>query len=186
MTQSTSRSTRLSAFQSLYLNGGWTGTDGETVSGTGSTLEYTESVRHLLPFFIETYGITSLVDAPCGDFHWFKEISLPSVTYVGVDIVPELVEANAKKFETLQRTFLCSDVTCDPLPAADLFLCRDLLLHIPIEDCWSVLRNAVSAEFKYLMFSSYDVKTNADVEGPFGYRPVNLQRPPFNLSLIHI
>lgn len=181
MTPPTSREARVKAFQDLYLDGGWSGTNGETVSGSGSTLEYTEGVRRLLPFVFETYGITSVVDAPCGDFHWFKEIPLPNVDYVGVDIVPELIEDNRKKFESEKREFLCADATCDPLPQADAFLCRDLLLHIPLDDCWNVLRNAASSNFDYLIFSSYDVAENADVDTAFGYRPLNLQRAPFNL-----
>lgn len=181
MTQSTSREARVEAFQNLYLEGGWSGTDGETVSGSGSTLEYTKEVRHLLPFVFETYGITSVVDAPCGDFNWFKEIPLPNVDYVGLDIVPELIEKNREQYESDNRTFMCADATCDTLPKADAFLCRDLLLHIPIEDCWNVIENAVSTGYDYLIFSSYDVGKNADVESAFGYRPVNLQRPPFNL-----
>ena len=86
MTSSTSREGRVQAFQNLYLSGGWSGTDGETVSGSGSTLEYTQGVRRLLPFVFENYGIASVVDAPCGDFHWFKEIPLPTVEYIGLDI----------------------------------------------------------------------------------------------------
>lgn len=181
MTPPTSSDSRLQAFQGLYLDGGWSGTDGETVSGSGSTLEYTEGVRHFLPFVFETYDITSVVDAPCGDFHWFKEIPFQTLDYVGLDIVPELIESNRQNFEAENRRFHCADVTCDPLPAADAFLCRDLLLHIPFEDCWNVLRNAVSSEFEYIMISSYDVAKNTDVDGAFGYRPLNLQRPPFNL-----
>lgn len=181
MNAKTSRSTRLAAFRDLYLDGGWSGTDGETVSGTGSTLEYTESVRRLLPFVFETYGITSVVDAPCGDFHWFKEIPLPDVDYTGIDIVPEMIASNSEHFTSEQRSFLRADVTCDPLPAADLFFCRDLLLHIPWEDCTKVMKNAMASGFDWFIFSSYDVGENSDVDAAFGYRPLNLQRSPFNL-----
>ena len=181
MNQKTSRTSRLAAFRDLYLDGGWSGTDGETVSGTGSTLEYTQSVRHLLPVVFDTYGITSVVDAPCGDFNWFKEIPLPDVDYVGVDIVPEMIASNSDRYSSERRSFLCADATCDPLPKADLFFCRDLLLHIPWDDCTKVMHNAMSSRFEWFIFSSYDIAQNSDVDAAFGYRPLNLQRPPFNL-----
>ena len=39
-------------------------------SGPGSTIEYTKSVREIIKKVINEYSIKSMLDAPCGSFHW--------------------------------------------------------------------------------------------------------------------
>lgn len=46
----------------------------ETVSGAGSTLRYTEKLRQSIPGLIADLNIRTLLDVPCGDFHWMSEI----------------------------------------------------------------------------------------------------------------
>src|ERR1700704_6650942 len=63
----------------------------ESTSGLGSELDATAVLRTELPRLLARLGITSLLDAPCGDAGWINQSSL-AVRYVGVDIVPDLVE----------------------------------------------------------------------------------------------
>jgi hypothetical protein len=35
-----------------------------------------------------------MLDAPCGDFNWMKEVDLSAVHYTGGDIVEPLVNSN--------------------------------------------------------------------------------------------
>lgn len=63
----------------------------ETVSGGGSTLHYTEKVRQTLPGLLADLNIGTMLDLPCGDYHWMSEIELPVAHYIGADIVPHLV-----------------------------------------------------------------------------------------------
>src|SRR5882762_6777664 len=52
-------------FSDIYKKGLWK--HGESRSGAGSELEYTESLRFFLPIVFERFGIRTIVDAPCGD-----------------------------------------------------------------------------------------------------------------------
>src|ERR1700682_6084572 len=62
-----------------------------STSGLGSEIDATAVLRAELPRLLEKLGVTSLLDAPCGDVGWINQADL-RVHYVGVDIVPSLVE----------------------------------------------------------------------------------------------
>ena len=67
----------------------------------------------------------------------------------------------------------------DPIPDADLWLCRDVLFHLPLADCQLVLGNLAASKVKYFLIKTYDfVGRNADVR-PGGFRYINLRAPPF-------
>jgi len=58
-------------------------------SGLGSDPEATVAVRAALPGLVRELGVRTLVDVPCGDFQWMRQVSLPGVErYIGLDIVP--------------------------------------------------------------------------------------------------
>src|ERR1700716_3118006 len=84
----------------------------ESRSGIGSTLVATEALRKGIPALLEGLGADSLLDIPCGDFHWLSEISL-GVNYIGADIVGALVEANNRRFGGEGRRFVQLDLTLD-------------------------------------------------------------------------
>ena len=46
----------------------------ESVSGGGSSLESTKNIRHKLPQLINQFQVTSILDAPCGDFYWMAHV----------------------------------------------------------------------------------------------------------------
>ncbi len=64
----------------------------ESTSGLGSELDATAVLRAELPQLLKKLGVTSLLDAPCGDAGWINRADL-GVRYVGIDIVPSLVES---------------------------------------------------------------------------------------------
>lgn len=85
----------------------------ESVSGAASTLSETAALREALPPLMSRYGIASVLDIPCGDFHWMQHVTVPD--YTGADIVPEIVAANRASHETQWRRFQVLDATRDPL-----------------------------------------------------------------------
>jgi hypothetical protein len=92
----------------------------ETVSGAGSTLQYTEGLRQNLPGLVGELGIRTLLDVPCGDLRWMSRIELPIERYIGCDIVPELVALAQSNYGRPDREFRTVDLCNDPLPDADL------------------------------------------------------------------
>ena len=153
----------------------------ETVSGSGSTLRYTENIRRKIPQIAEELGIDVLLDAPCGDHHWFRMIEWArEITYIGGDIVESLVDRNRALYGSQNKTFIELDIVQDSLLKADLWLCRDCWFHLSNRDIMSAIDNFLRSEIRYLLTSTHpDCDCNTDI--PTGSaRLLNLELPPFN------
>jgi hypothetical protein len=122
-----------------------------------------------------------MLDAGCGDCHWVKDTDLGEIEYIGVDVVPLLIYRNQEALQGPRRRFQVADVTRDPLPAADVVLCRDCLIHLSNRHVLAALRNFHASGARYLLANTYPlIERNRDI--PTGsFRPVNLQRSTFDL-----
>ncbi len=151
----------------------------ESVSGYGSDLEQTRTVRRELPELLAKLKVTSLLDAPCGDFHWMRHAALPDISYIGLDIVSRLVEDNQRQYGNDRRRFAHSNIAEDSLPSADLILCRDCLIHLSYEQIARALANFRRSGARFLLTTTYPrLSVNCDiVTGRF--RPINLELAPF-------
>jgi hypothetical protein len=164
-------------FTKIYTKNSWR--DTKSRSGTGSNLRQTTYIRNAIPECLKSIGARSLLDAPCGDFFWMKEVVLPVELYVGVDIVPDLIVRNNKQYKTAQRSFLAADLASDQLPQADVILCRDCLVHLSYADAFKVLKNFKASGAKYLLTTTFTGRSNRDIKTG-QWRPLNVQQAPFN------
>jgi hypothetical protein len=165
-------------FTEHYRNNGWGSS--ESVSGTGSTVGQTAVVREILLQIVRTYEIGTVLDIPCGDFNWMRLVDLP-VRYIGADIVDDLVAENNRKFANPGCSFIKLDLTEDPLPQADLIMCRDCLFHFSFEHIAKALTNIKGSGARFVLAttnSRLDRNRNI-VTG--GWRRLNLRKPPFSL-----
>ena len=162
----------------IFEYGNWR--DRDTICGFGSTLEATEYIRAQLPLLCESLNIKTMLDVPCGDFNWMKEVSLPKVKYIGADVVKKLIIKNVELYSKENREFIYLDVTRDRIPKVDLILCKDLFIHFSFEDIMLTLKNFKASDAKYLLASTYmgEIK-NIDRSTPC-CRLINLQTAPFN------
>jgi hypothetical protein len=159
----------------------WWGSS-ESVSGYGSQLNRTVTIRRELPKWMAAAGIRSIFDAPCGDYNWISDIIKTSdVVYRGGDIVTEIIRSNHSQFAVADRvSFDVFDILKDPLPEADAWLCRDVLFHFPNDAVAAVLDRFCSSQIRYLLTTHFsNTAEHKDIRFG-GYRPVNLCRPPFN------
>jgi hypothetical protein len=165
-------------FREIYLKGTWGGA--ESASGPGSSMEETRVLRAALPGIFSGLSVRSMLDVPCGDFHWMQHVDLSGVDYIGGDVVPEMVTANSR-FAGPNVSFRKLDVITDGLPGVDLVLCRDCLPHFALRDARAALENIVSSGSTFLLTTTFtDRETNPEIKtGDF--RPLNLERPPFSL-----
>lgn len=157
----------------------------ESKSGDGSTLRYTENIRRELPGLIERLDIKILLDVPCGDFNWFREVQLPSgVRYIGGDIVEDMINQLSETYGSSDREFMVVDAMADKLPAADMWICRDLIFHLPNKDIQRLLDNFLASSVSYLLITSH-AGTEVANEDTFmgGFRLVDLLKPPFSLPV---
>ncbi len=156
--------------------------DSESVSGSGSTLTYTENIRKELPDLIEGLSCNSMLDAPCGDYNWIKLIKWKEdFSYIGGDIVKALIESNSDKFARDKVSFIHLNIIDDTLPDVDLWMCRDCFIHLSNEDVSKALSNFSKSNIDYLLVSNYPQCTvNRNMPTGSG-RLYNLLLPPFNL-----
>ena len=152
----------------------------ESASGVGSTVDATEAIRAGLVSICEQFAVKSLLDAPCGDYGWMSSLKLPVENYVGVDIVAELIQRNQRLYQSESVRFAVADLTRDPLPQADLILCRDCLVHLSVENIRSILKNFARSGSRYLLTTTFpEHDKNTDIEDG-DWRLLNLQLAPFD------
>src|SRR5471032_3277523 len=119
------------------------------ISGQGSDLAQTAAIRAALPGLLKQLGARTMLDAPCGDFFWMKEVPLELERYIGADIVPALIAENTKKYANPAREFQVLDLTRHALPAVDVIFCRDCLVHLPFEAIAAALANIKKSGSRY-------------------------------------
>jgi SAM-dependent methyltransferase len=167
------------AFREAYLANAWG--DPESVSGPGSGVARTAAFRDEIAPLLRDLCATSLLDVGCGDFNWMRLVELPVERYLGVDIVPELVEQNLRRHADGKHAFVLADFTRAELPRMDVILCRDCLVHFAFADVQAALRNFQRSRAGWLLTTTFvdRQRENVDIETG-GWRPLNLQLPPFN------
>jgi SAM-dependent methyltransferase len=169
---------RQSKFIKIFYNKGFGGQ--ESVSGPGSELLQTQVIRREISTLVNKLGSKVILDAPCGDFHWMKEIKLDVERYIGVDIVPDLIERNNQKYANASTKFLVRDIVEDRLPKSDIIICRDCLVHLSFRDIFRTLKNFRSSNSKYLLTTTFtNLHENKDILTGL-WRPLNLEVSPFN------
>lgn len=165
-------------FQYIYQANHWSG--GESVSGEGASVEQTRQLQTELPALLRELRVDVLLDLPCGDFGWMKDIDLPVSRYIGADIVPELIRLNQQQYAGPARRFEVIDMTRDALPAADLLLCRDCWVHLSFADIHRALANLKQSSIRYLLTTTFVAgQKNEDITTG-DWRVLNLELPPFN------
>jgi hypothetical protein len=154
----------------------------ESVSGYGSSLENTAEIRQALPFIFSRYGIKSVVDMPCGDWNWMKEVDLGDVKYTGLDIVPAMIANNTHNYGAVGIDFAVHDAVNDIPPKADLIICRDFLFHIPNSKVHQVLENVANSGCQFILTTLFPKILNEDIQddSSIRWRKINLCAHPFN------
>lgn len=116
-----------SRFDYIFNSGIWAGsTNGETVSGSGSTIENTALYRKQLEEFLKAQddAVLKFFDAPCGDLNWVKGF-FGDVDYIGGDISGDLVASLRQQYPDVRVSKF--DITKDAFPDAHLWHCRHCL-----------------------------------------------------------
>ena len=165
-------------FSKIHATSSWRGS---SVSGTGSDPDATGPVLAALPELLASLGVRTLLDAPCGDGAWMAQLAFPLERYTGLDVVPAVIAAAEAAHGGPGREYRVADLIRDPLPQADLVLCRDCLVHLPFAEGLEALANLRRSGATWLLattFPGHDV--NADIR--MGrWRPLNLCRAPYDL-----
>jgi SAM-dependent methyltransferase len=165
-----------SIFAEIAGANGWRGIT--SPSGRGADPDQTRILIAELSALLRRRKISSLLDVPCGAFSWMGLVDLTGVEYVGLDIVKELVERN-RMYESDRVTFRQANLLAEPLPAADLILCRDCFVHFCYGDIRRALENMYASRSRYLLTTTFPMRRNHDI-WTGDWRPLNLEAEPFD------
>lgn len=166
-------------FTAIYHENRWQ--NDESRSGPGSTIARCVPVIEALLGLIEEFSVRTLLDAPCGDFNWMKEVPLPKTRYIGVDVVAEMVEKNQRLYGGDRREFQQADITVGPLPCVDMIFCRDALVHLCAADVFKALAVFKRSGSRYLVATTFPAQTSNMEIATGHWRPINLVQAPFDL-----
>ncbi len=81
------------AFSRIYETSAWGGG-----SGPGSDPANATAYLARLRAFIRTHSVKSIVDLGCGDWRLMREVDLTEIDYLGIDVVPSVVDTNNARF----------------------------------------------------------------------------------------
>ena len=138
-------------------------------------------------------GVRSVVDLGCGDFEIGRRLAGACDRYIGVDVVPELIDRNSRLYGTSHTSFICADISREPLPDAELCLARQVFQHMSNDEIGTVLREA--RKYRHLIVTEHHPVTpvafNKDKIHGFGTRVetgsgVYLDKAPFNVRRIQL
>lgn len=120
----------------------------------------------------------TVLDIGCGDGAIADQIDWYNAMYVGIEASTcELAEMGGQPLHIFQNF----DALTDPLPAADLVLCKEVMQHLSNEQVQLLLDR--TAHYQRRLFTNSkpgpEVTENEDIDTG-GFRPVDLSLPPFN------
>lgn len=153
-------------------------------------MELTQQLRADLPDLFLKYDITSILDAPCGDWNWMQHVDLRGIDYQGWDVEPGLVDDNQRKFSAPNVSFRQANLlNTRNFPTVDLIICKDFLFHIDNDDVeWLLSRFAASGS-TYLLAThmpgaSNDRPYDGIQDGVVGYfaQSLDICAEPFGMA----
>lgn len=172
---------RADVFDSIYRTNFWG--SGESRSGLGSEVDFSNAYLARLRALIEQRGLRRLFDAPCGDLNWsIGLVRDPGIAYAGGDISASLIADLRQQHPEVDLTVF--DICTDPFPNADVWHCRDCLFHLPFADIRRALQNFVQSTIPYALLTTHRARwlhRNLDVSLG-GFRFLDLERSPISLA----
>lgn len=123
--------------------------------------------------------IRTLIDIPCGEIHWAKEMTPFVQKYIGVDKCDAVIEKNREEYGSEYLTFEPLDCTKDLLPKADLIFCHDAFNEYTSNEILAALLLFKKSGAKYFLATMHS-NTQKNPKGIRGtYKPINWQLKPY-------
>lgn len=172
----------MNVFEHIYRNDLWHGG-----SGPGSLPRVNRPYVRFLQGFLRHNRIRTVVDLGCGDWQFSRRIAWGETRYLGLDVVPHVLEDNRRRYGRATVTFDVSPGDPNEMPAADLLIVKDVFQHLSNEKVHAYL--GVFTKFKYVLVTNCFQKSkhlmNTDIADG-GFRPVDLRLSPFALPMASV
>ncbi|MCP3683596.1 MAG: class I SAM-dependent methyltransferase [bacterium] len=179
-------------FAEIYRKGKWGRVRGEFCSGSGSiAAEIVNPYVSMICQYLQAFGHEkTVVDLGCGDFEIGKRLIAYCSEYIGVDIVPDLIEKHQlAKYESNVK-FLCLDIAEGQLPDGDICFLRQVLQHLSNDEIANILPKLQQYEVVFVTEhypnDNPNIVPNKDMVHGSGIRNYNnsavyLDKAPFNI-----
>ena len=177
--------------EQIYQKHLWGGQTHDFYSGDGS--HHPELVRPYIEavtsFLASHDNALSVCDLGCGDFNIGRQLRPFTSSYIGIDIVPNLIERNNRCFKGDHLAFKCLDIAKAPLSIADCAIMRHVLQHLSNAEIKAIVNQL--SNYKYLILTEHipkgDFIPNLDIISGQGIRlkhnsGVDLLAAPFHLK----
>ncbi|MGE0717326.1 MAG: class I SAM-dependent methyltransferase [Alphaproteobacteria bacterium] len=167
-------------FQGIYRRGAW-----GKGSGGGSKIELTRGYIEFLMRAMDALDVRSVVDIGCGDWQFSQFVDWGDRIYTGVDVDPELIETNTKRFGAPNIRFRRLDVFKEA-PFGDLLICKDVLQHWTIEMVLAF--REILPNFRYALITNcMEPAAKRNIAVDLGrFRPLDVSAAPFNLPVVPV
>ena len=178
------RTARREYFDEVYNQNLFSGS--ESLSGPGSTLNETEEVRRIISYVLNKFECTSLLDLPCGDFKWMRELTLDGVNYTGADVSTVVISKLQNEFSGNGRRFMQIDICDEVPPNHDLVFTRDLLVHQSYHEAKLTINNLIESGSRYLLTTTFPLhhkNTNIKKSQESFWYPINIMDKPFHFPM---
>jgi len=162
------------AFDKIYENNTW-----GNGSGPGSHPQATLEYRYHLEKFFYDHDIKSVVDFGCGDWQFTKYIHWGDIEYTGYDIAKFCIEQNNKLYRTDKIRFQRTPESYADLKEADLFISKDVFIHLPFAEIKDIMDNAFK-KYKYMLITNSHPEVNVDIQ-PGQFRPIDIRLEPLSI-----
>jgi len=177
------RSNRLAKkFTSIYKKNRFNGS--QSLSGNGSDFDQTETLRSRLPQLVQSLRIGTFLDIPCGDLFWMSKVDFFNVSYIGADIVSDLIKVNTQNYGSASKSFVELDLSKDVPMQVDFIFSRDLFVHLSTKDIKAALENVIRSRSTYFAMttftSDHKYKDLPKFTRGVGWRPINFESAPWN------
>jgi SAM-dependent methyltransferase len=162
-------------FETIYEKRIWGGG-----SGLGSDPQVAPHYVNLLKAFLNNNPIRSVVDIGCGDWQFSRHIDWGDRTYLGIDVVGSVIEANRRQFARPNISFSHANPLEDGFDVGgDLLLMKDVLQHLSNSNVQKLLR--LTNRFRFSLLTNAYARTNDNCENG-DTRPLDIRADPFNLT----
>ena len=127
----------LEVFRNIYTTHAWGNAGDGYFSGKGSF----HSAQAIIDFLQQLTVPVNLVDLGCGDFRFGKQLVPHCKSYIGCDLVPEVIEQNFTRNETIDFRIL--SLVEDELPKGNICLIRQVLQHLDNKSIQKIIDKCV-------------------------------------------
>jgi hypothetical protein len=179
-------------FTDIYRDKKWGGKNANFFSGDGSTEAVIQPYVQLIIDFLKANAAAKpkVIDLGCGDFEVGRQLISYCSEYMGIDIVPALIERHQCSGYGDHVTFRCMNIIDDPLPSGDICFLRQVLQHLSNAEITKILPKL--EQYKAVFITEHypsdnpQIVPNKDIVHGSGIRlyansGVYLNQPPFNI-----